>query len=263
MQQSAYIIVRSRDRNIGQSPSPANIYINSSISYFSNTEIKSVEGESFECFYDVPNINIRNNVLLLDDGATSYPVTISEGVYNYLELAAALTIQLNTLGLGVFAVDYGVTVKNAFTMASPVPVSIVDFPEQKRDLGDMMGFVKDQTASSFLGSSPDLAYTRNIYVSSGALNNRKRIDDQASSPLYDNLMLVVPVYENSYVDVDQLQPRNIYYQPHNPKKINFDNAQAISNLDVTLYDDEGEILYVPSGSNCLNWRLNMSISRDL
>jgi len=262
--QSGHIVIRSRDRNTTISPSPADVFINSNISYFSNSNIRSVEGESFEAFYSIPNINLRNNVLLLDDGATSYPVEVPEGYYNYDELAVELATQLNLLGLGAFTVDWDTTNNKKFTMVSPVSLSIVQYPNQRKDLSEVMGFQKDVNGTVFLGSFPDISYTRNIYVVSDAFHDRKRIDDQCSTPLLNNLIMVVPVHWNEYYNVDELEPRNIFHQPNVTKRINFDKTTTISNIDIRLYDDVGDILYVPKdGVSNLNWRLTLNISRDL
>lgn len=261
--QSGYLIIRSQDRNLSLSPSPANVFINSNISYFSNSNIASLEGESFEAFYDIPNINERNNFLLLDDGATSYPVSVPEGYYNYTELAAALQTALNLLGLGAFTVDWNVSNKNNFTMVSPVAVSVVNYPSQLRDLGDVMGFIKNEVGTTFKGFSPDITYTRNIYVTSNALHNRKRIDDQASNPTIDNVIMVVPIHWNDYYNADELSPRHVYHEPNIPKRVNFDNTTTISNIDIRLLDDQGEVLYIPQqGRNAVRWRLTISISRN-
>ena len=241
------------------------MFINSNISYFSNSSVRSIEGESFEAFYDIPNINERNNVLLLDDGATSYPVTVAEGTYDYNDLATALEASLNLLGIGVFTVDWDTVNKNKFTIGCPVALKVTNYEIQRRDLGELMGFTKDLPLSlTLLGSCPDLTYTRNIYVTSDSLHNRKRIDDQTSTPLLNNLMMVVPVHWNEYYNVAELSPRNIYHQPNIPKKINFDDTTTISNVDIRLFDDQGEIMYVPKDSpHCLRWRLTLNISRDV
>lgn len=262
--QSGYLVIRSQDRNLSISKSPANVFINSNISYLSNANVRSLEGESFEAFYDVPNINIRNNTLLLDDGATSYPATVPEGNYNYNELATALEASLNLLGIGAFTVDWDSVNKNKFTLVSPVLVTIKQNPVQKRDLGDVMGFIKEVNSLTHLGSCPDLTYTRNIYVTSSELHNRKRIDDQASSNLLNDMLMIVPIHWNEFYNINELSPRNIYHQPNVPKRVNFDSSTTISNIDVVLYDDQGEILYVPDNAlNCLRWRLTINISRDL
>ena len=69
---------------------------------------------------------------------------------------------------------------------------------------------------------------------------------------------------NEYYDVNELAPRNIFHQPNVPKRINFDNTTTISNIDIRLFDDQGETLYVPKeGPDSLRWRLTMNLSRDL
>ena len=91
MATQSYLVLRSEDRDKEQDPSPSEIFFTSQISYFSNTGISSLEGESFNMFFDIPNINERNNVLVIDDGGTSYPVTLPEAPYNYDQLGPALS----------------------------------------------------------------------------------------------------------------------------------------------------------------------------
>ena len=60
---TSYLIIRSLDRGAGQTD-PNNIIITPASSYFSVNSVKAVTPESFQMLYDIPNINIRNNVII-------------------------------------------------------------------------------------------------------------------------------------------------------------------------------------------------------
>lgn len=267
-----YLILRSQDRNKLVNVSPADVYFNSTISYISNAGVKKIEAESFQMFYDVPNINERNNVLLIDDGATSYPVTVPERTYNYPSLAAEVAVQLNLLGIGAFTCIWDIAT-DSFVITCPVPMTIQKYPAQKRDLGSVMGFGYNLPLNvSLIGGSADLNYTRDVYVISNELHRRKKIDDQSTNNFFDNVLMVVPIliYEqfprsNRVAPPGKeylLYPKNVFYEPNVPKQINFDSSSAVSNIDVRLLDDQGEVLYIPNtNKETLRWRLNLLITK--
>ena len=271
MSTKSYLVLRSDDRDKDQDPSPSEIYFTSQISYFSNTGISEVEGESFNMFYDIPNINERNNVLVLEVGASSFPVTVPEGSYNHISLGTALAVQLNTLGLGAFACAW-VPITQKFELTCPVLASVAVYPPLKRDLAKVMGFTYGLAPSLTIdGNSADLSYTRDIYVVSDTMHRNKRNDDQASSNLLNNILMIVPVYGSTIVDRSNsgvgtgkeyyLNPRNIFYQPHVTKKIAFNRDEAVSNINIRLYDDQGEQLYNPHGKDSYRYRISMLLRK--
>lgn len=255
MNNQAYFIINSDDRDKSTYPNPANYRVVGRDQSFNVTDIAQLEGTEFTMYYDIPNINERNNTMVVDDGATSYPLTIYEGFYDEIDLATVLQIEL-IAALGAGQTVVWDTVTKRFTMTTTVPVKVTETGLQLRDLGDMMGFAKDQALTlTNTGGSTDIAYTRNIYVKSNTLHRSKRVQDQATTSITTDLIMTVPVYQpGSVVEL----PQQIAYQASWPKRIFYNSSDTITSFDLQLLDDQGEYLYNPdTGLN--SWKYHMSI----
>lgn len=261
----AYLVIKSEDRDKNLYPQPNDFAITSTTTFFGETGIKTLQGESVEFFYNIPNINARNNTLVITTSTMSYPVTVPESFYDYTALATALTTQLNTLGLGVFLVTWNTTTYR-FNVSSPVPINFFQYPALRRDLAAVMGFAYDQPRSiSIVSQGADLAYTRNIFIVSNTLNRNKRSSDQNSSQVTD-ILFVVPVYASSSFERSNavvannpymLNPLNIFYQPFNMKSIRWDQ-ESIGDITIRLYDDQDELLYNPYGDQ-FSWSFRFTM----
>jgi len=271
MSSSSFFVFRARDRNLGTSPDPNNVVITPSSSYFSLNGIRSFVPHSFQMLYDIPNINARNNVMVIDDGTTSYPITITESYYDFTMLATAIQTRLNTLGLGAFTFVWDTTIYR-FVMNSPIPIRFTHYPPQKRDLTNVVGFPYDGALATVnTGGYADLCYTRDIYVCSNVLNRNRKIIDQCSDPAINDLLMVVPIYEHSEefqrnnsattVPVQYLlNPRNVFYREDIAKVINYNINDSIPSVDIRLFDDQGDILYNPYGVVGNQWRVSVLIN---
>jgi hypothetical protein len=262
---SSYLVIRSEDRNKSFFPNPNDFRITSAQTFFGETGIYNVRPESVSFFYNIPNINATNNVILVDNGVMSFPVTVPESFYDYTDLATALAIALNALAIGVFTVTWNTTTYR-YVITSTVPVTINQYPPLRRDLGAVMGFAYGLPLSTTItGQAADLAYTRNIYITSNTLNRHKSASDQTSSQ-QQNILCVIPVYpseefirsnalnaKNDYL----LNPRSIYYEPHNMKVIKW-NTEAMGDIDIRVYDDYDQLLYNGWGSQ-FSWSFRISL----
>lgn len=259
METQSYIIIRSEDRDKVNYPSPARFTITPNEHAFANNGIKSIEGESFQMLYMIPNINERNNIMVFDDGATSYPITVPEAYYTYPDLGDEIQTQINAvIGAGhIFRWD---PVLLKFTLQAPAPLRVTKYPGQKRDLAAVIGFPYDQPLSvSIIGGFADINYTRDIYVTTNRLHRNKRTQDQASEGVITDVLMIVPLYTDAdYWDIFNrkttpydtlLKPRNLFHMPTLRKEVNFNADQSISNIDILLLDDQGEELYNPYSDN--------------
>lgn len=262
---SAYIVLKSEDRDKSLFPEPNNFSITSAKNYFGESGIYNIQGESVQFFYNIPNINATNNTLLLNTSSMSYPVTVPEGFYDYSTLASTLATALNALAIGTFTVTWSVTLYR-YVVTSTIPVSFVKYPPLIRDLAAVMGLPYSLTlATTIIGQSADLAYTRNIYITSNTLNRHKHANDQASGQQQD-ILFIIPVYNNgefvrsNSVDTTNdylLNPRNIFYQPHNMKTITW-NRENIGDIQIRVYDDYDQPLYNGWGSQ-FSWSFRMTM----
>ncbi len=249
---AGFLVIRAQNRNVQIFPDPANFRLTQSQTSFSEGSIRKFKCTSVQFFYNIPNINARNNTMVITTATQSFLVTVPETFYDYIALAAALAVQLNTLGLGLFTVVWNTTIYR-FVITSPVPINMVPFPGQRRDLSAVMGFAYNLPRSMIITAQmADLAYTRNLYITSSALNRHKKMNDQASN-FFNNILFIVPVYpseefkrDNAVVDIYGylLNPRNIYIEYFHPKQLNW-NGDTIGDVDIQIYDDQEELLYNP------------------
>ena len=251
----AFLIIRSEDRNKNLYPNPARFTITPEQHSFANSGIRSLEGESFQMLYSIPNVNGRNNTMVLDDGSTSYPITIPENFYTYPQLASEIETQINAvIGAGhSFFWDVAIS---RYVLNSPAPLFVTKYQPQKRDLAALIGFSYNQTpALQIIGGMADINYTRDIYVTTNSLHRNKKAQDQASEGVITDVLMVVPIYGQSEewkrqnrftVAFDTLlNPRNLFHMPTLRKVVNFRDDQSVSNIDILLLDDQGEELYNP------------------
>jgi hypothetical protein len=265
MKQS-YIVIRSENRNKSIFPEPNDFRITEGTTFFGESGIKYIQGESCQFFYNIPNINGYNNVMLINTATMSYPVTVAQGFYDYTGLATALQAALIALGIGAWTVTWNTTTYR-YVITGPVPFNFLPYPPLRRDLSAVMGFAYNGnlTAGPVSSQGADLAYTRNIYITSNNLNRHKKCQDQSSSN-FNNLLFVIPVYpseefirsnsvntNNSYL----LDPRNIFYEPHNMKAITW-AGENIGDIDIQVYDDQEQLLFNPWG-NQFSWSFRISL----
>ncbi len=262
---SAYVVIKSEDRNKSFYPNPNDFRITAAQTFFGETGLYNVQPESVSFFFNIPNINATNFTLLLNTGTMSFPVSVPESFYDYVDLAAALQVSLNLLGLGAFTVTWDTTLYR-FVITSPVPISFVPYPPLKRDLAAVMGFAYNKPLLMIvISQAADLAYTRNIYITSNTLNRHKSASDQTSGQ-QQNLLFVVPVYPSeefmrSNADIGKnpylLNPRNIFYEPHNMKTIVW-NKESMGDIDIRVYDDYDQLLYNGWGDQ-FSWSFRISL----
>ena len=257
----SYFVINSDDRDKVNYPDPSDYKVVGNDQSFSAENVGSLEATEFSMYYDVPNINLRNNVMLVDDGGSSYPLTVKEGFYTHATLATALQVEL-ILALGAGQSVVFDPVKQRYTMTTTVPIKYVKYPLQVRDLTDVMGFNKNKPLSLVnVSGSSDLVYTRNIYVKSNSIHRSKTIQDQSTTSILTDLLMTVPIYESGSL---VSEPQQIAYQVSWPKKIYVNSQDRISSFDLQLLDDQGEHLYNPNvGLNTWKYHINIIATKGV
>ena len=251
----AYFVINSNDRNKSLYSNPADYRVVQPNYNFSATDISGVAGLMFSMKFDIPNINARNGRMIIDDGATSYPIVIDDGFYDEVSLAGLVQIQL-IAALGAGQLCNWNSLKQRFVILTTVPIKITDVTGLSRDLADVMGFIKEGALNvTNTGGSSDLVYTRNIYLKSNTLHKNKSCQDQSTSPILTDLLMTIPVYQPG---ADISKPQIIAYQVTEPKRIHCNKDDSITSFDMQLLDDQGEPLYNPdTGLN--SWYYHASI----
>jgi hypothetical protein len=217
--------------------------------------IKSIGVQSLNILYGIDNININNNVAVVDDGSTSYPVEIPNGNYNIADLGTIIETQLNLLGIAVFGVSY---LNNRYIITSSIPIKFVVNPIKpyKNDWASMIGLPKDQPLSvNIVGSVANILYTNKLFITSDEIHNNKTANDKTSSNRATNILAVVNIGNNlSLGDGDEyIQPRNISVQYENIKWIHRRPENNLSSITIRILDSEG--LPIPLNSGGVVWDL--------
>lgn len=214
---------------------------------FSLQGIKKIALCSFDFTYDIDNINNLNNTSYIETTTQSYPVIIANGKYNYTQLATAIDTALTNTGLGSFTVTY---VGTSYVIIGPVQFRFIYGPATRSDWADMIGMDKKgsygltQTSISVV----DITYTRAIYICSDILHAYKdKIDSLTNNR--NNILEIVYVNKDYNLgndkDVDAPLSNNAHHiteRINNLKWVNMQSGRDMQNIDIKLYDDDGDLL---------------------
>jgi len=222
----------------------------------------TVSMTSWDFIYGINNINVNNNLAVFETATQSYPVTLVNGNYDYTTFMAQILTQLNTLGLGTFTMTY---VNNLYTLNSPVPIVFIINPiTGSKDWADMANFPKDNLLRSVtISGVPDLAYTNCVYICCDELNRRQNIKDATSNQRLNNIMGVVYINNNSYMDpatvLNQVvYPKHITERPFSTKWINLELGYRVNSMTIQLFDESGMMLPLES-ANCGSVKYTLEI----
>lgn len=244
---------------------------NRDVTFDLNINDYSVSGvglSSYDIVYGLENINNNNNVAILDDGSTSYPVTLTNGYYNYAELATEIQTQLNTLGLGAFVVTVD---NNIYSIACPVPVrfNVNESTQYFYDWASMLDLPKDNILrSTIFGGVADIVYTNKLIIICDELHNSKTIGDYTSNKNNGNILGVIYLNENlsmSETNIDNLiKPHHASHEYSNIKWINKRINMNIYKLRIRILDGRGlPIPLASDGSGSVRWDLQIRLSGNI
>jgi hypothetical protein len=276
-----------------QELNPNNIYINhQKLNGFGEIKRAGVTDVYFP--WRTPNINIKNNTfgLSLEVSAgvyNTYFITVPEGFYKPSELARAMQSIMNgATGFQLFPVtapptylsgggDWTVTTSpstNAFTIANPT----IAFSEPSNAYNQTVQSTIDQVinftpptldvdnVNTFTGGIPSMAYTQYIDFVSDNLTKHQRLKDNLTQFNYTNIIyrlylssgaFQAPLTDDTYFGS---RPADIYRQVSVPKFMQWNKNEMISAIDIKLYDDAGELLYIPQENWDANYLLTMLLS---
>ena len=293
--QNAYLLIDSQDRYVLANDgiydtdpeiSPNNIYI-------SHQKLNGF-GEIKRCYisdiyfpWRTPNVNIRNNVFYLNIEGIEYYLSIPEGFYKPSELASTMqtiangatgfrtvasvnttpvyttvgqpwTIATNALGRFTISSSGGAT----FSVYIENP--IVTIPS---NINTVINFFTGTPVTTKTGGIPSMAYTRYIDFVSSNLTKHQRLKDALTQFNYTNIIyrlyleneVNLPLTDDTFFGS---RPCDIYRQIANPKTIQWNKNEMISAIDIKLYDDNGELLYIPNQDWDANYLLTMQLSES-
>ena len=295
--QSAYLLIDSQDRYTidkegyyiqDNETSPNNIYISHQrLNGFGEIKRASVTDVSFP--WRTPNVNIKNNYFYLNINGTDYYLTVPEGFYKPSELASQMQIIANgAAGFRTVASSTGVPVytdigqpwditTNAIgkftivaTDATFTTRTLTDVTGYESSLNQLMNFyVVPATIpkSDNTGGIPTMSYTRYIDFVSTNLTKHQRLKDSLTQLNYTNIIyrlylensLDMPLTDDTFFGS---RPVDLYRQVTNPKYMMWNKNEMVSAVDIQLYDDAGELLYIPFQEWDTNYLITMLLSES-
>jgi hypothetical protein len=296
--QSAYLLIDSQDRYTlskdgfyiqANETSPNNIYISHQrLNGFG--EIKRVSVTDVYFPWRTPNININNNKFYLQINGTDYYIEIPEGFYKPSELALQMqTIANSATGFRTVASAGGVPVYTAlgqpwtivsnaigkFTITatgatfSALPSGLTRVEGFNKDVNQVINFFTPTIIEvpTFTGGIASMSYTRYIDFVSTNLTKHQRLKDCLTQLNYTNIIyrlylenqLDMPLTDDTFFGS---RPCDIYRQISNPKYIMWNKNEMISAVDIQLYDDAGDPLYIPFQDWDANYLLTMLLSES-
>lgn len=241
------------------------------------TKIKRFAAQYFKILWCVPNVNVRNNTISFWSsntggiGGTLHTVTIPEGFYaTSTALMAALQTALNTVS-GASSLIFTITVNPLNICSASITTSGGNFAFNitQNMAVNSSGILKgkplwnlptEQVLNSSKNIGPiNLFYTEYINIASFALHQYTK------NPSYsDNSIRNGQLFERVHIS-DPTKPSKIEFQKDTLQWINFNRNRSLNDIDITLYDQFGDPLYIPqlSTGNINPLDLSMVIVTEL
>lgn len=257
---TGYLYLDSDDRD--NKPNPDVVDVTFPVDFKGN-RVEHIALRSYDFVVQFDNINERNQTAYIDDGGTTYPVTITTRTYDIFQLRSELITELDLLGLGGWAITL---FEGKFQIVAPVPVRWITNPvkPQGRDWADMVGIIKDVPLSLFHnGGLADIVYTNKIYITSQDISQFKTYSDESSSRRITSALGVVYVNSNLSLGNERIpiSPETVIghhaTRPIDfPKWINHRDMSDIGVIRIILLDDRGETIPESQKGN-LRWSLEI------
>jgi hypothetical protein len=222
----------------------------------------------------IPNITPRNNTLIISGAgitAGSALITIAPGFYTAPELVVAFN--LATVAAGITnppVLSYSTSQMN-FTLTPNVANNNLSVSSSiggtfsgyifKSNLLKTMGITFPQFGVAFtnvaplVGSSTQLLYTAFVDIASSKLNYTSEVKDGSSARknVGDLVMRLYCADETSAshmttIGIAGQRPFQIHRQFMTPKYLKQNPSQMLDWVDIGVYDEYGDLVYIPSGS---------------
>jgi hypothetical protein len=294
--QSAFLLIDSNDRftkdangeTLGGGTNINQIYISHQrLNGFG--EIRRIAITDIAFPWRTPNVNITNNFFYLTINGINGYLEVPQGFYKPSELA----LQLQTLAnapngfrqTSTYPVNTYFNDGKPFTITSDAigrftitatGVNISAYITMPRvgppgSLNNLMNYYTAQSsyipAPTFTGGIPSMAYTKYIDFVSANLTKHQRLKDCLTQLNYTDIIYRLylenendlPLTDDTYFGS---RPSNLYRQISNPKYIQWNKNEMISTIDIKLYDDTGNLLYVPFNEWDANYLLTVQSSES-
>lgn len=202
----------------------------------------SLNVKSIRCNTNLDNVNPNNTAgIYIDTGSQSFPISLLHGKYNYVDLAAVLQSALNATGSGT----YNVLFTGSYVINSSISFAFRSI-ESNKSIWDMIGVKKDVFSTNHGGYPVNINATDYLYFSSRELCYHQSHKDIGTASL-DNVLIAVPYIRDNQLTYDEkeengplsIEPQTIFYDPHERRPIRISESQTIRDVDIRIYDDDG------------------------
>jgi len=197
--------------------------------------------KSYVLAVDIPNINEYNKDVIVDDGSVSYPVVLTEGLYNHLDLRTEVENALNATGSAIYTVVFS---NGKYTINSNVPITYKKLTENK-SIWEMINIKQNTPVTVNAGGPPNINPTNYINIGSFELTRFKRINDTGSSN-NGSLLCSIRAFNSDELfnaqnlnGPDTVNSRLLSDEFYNYKSIIINPRQTITQVDIMITDDDG------------------------
>lgn len=199
---------------------------------------------SVELWYDTPNVNARNQTFVVTILGNSQTITVPTGYYtSYSSMATALQTAMRVPG-GAFA-GINVTVNaltNQFEVENAAAFTITATNKHTGIFGFFPG-TKDAVFGggvyTYVTKAATLLYTRYVDITSTALTKYNKSDQSANEIQRANTL----VRARFLSSIGTEGPGPIGFGTPEPKLIKFSQNTDVGYIDITLYDEFGDVLF--------------------
>jgi len=234
------------DTSYTSSVNPANIVVGYQGGDLFTRKVKRYAVDGLEVPWVTPNVNIRNNSLTfaVDTIGNTFTATIPEGFYpTVVGLFTALATAMTTASSDTFTVTQLGIGSNAYTLAvaghtfqllSGTMINLGQF-----QYGFLPTNLGGMVASRVL-ANVSLSYTRFVNINSLALTQYTKLPASGIDTVSSNILKL-------YILNQALEPGSIFL-PLIGSALQYTNFQRdtnITDVDIQLYDEWGQFLYIP------------------
>jgi hypothetical protein len=220
--------------------------------------VSRISPTAYRGYWNIPNVNPKNNVLVFRTGGVTYTITIPEGYYTVADLVTT-TVALMNAAVG------GPWVLTATLL--PNSVNVYNF---SLNLGNTLEFIGG-SASWSLPDAPLSEYLLD-FRRNGGLVNSFTCNPRAVYTPYIDIASAVLTQDSKTGQVDLSQPANFIHRQHinNPLPnfiseeiingviINVSPFRMLSSIDISLTDSSGTYLYIPDWDYNFDFALEIS-----
>lgn len=219
--------------------------------------VSRISPTAYRGYWNIPNVNPRNNVLVFRANGVLYTITIPEGYYSVADLVARVVADINAVVGGAWLLT---------ATLLPNSVNVYTFSLKPGDTIEIIG----GSASWDLPKNPLSTYLLDFRTGSGPVNRFTCNPRGVYTPFID-ISSAVLTNDSKTGQVDLSLPANFVHRQYinnplpnfiseeivNGSIINVSPSRMLNTIDITLRDSSGSTLYIP------NWNYNFDFALEI